>query len=285
MTAPPPSPAAPASTPPRPVPDLGGLPHDGVPGHATTAVDRRPAPPPGPGPARRRPPPAPDGATVSPRDPASLARLALVMTAVLSASWVAGRVTGAQGHSLVHNRMLPWILGRGLGVAGYVALAATVVLGIWLRHPWRARFRRPSATSVLWAHVTLAACSVTLVAGHVVSLALDSYAGVGWTGVLVPGGSHYRPTGVALGTLALYGLALVVGTAALAGSIGRSVWFPIHSAATLVLCIALVHGILSGSDGSSLRWVYASTGLFVLTLQFTRWLAGSLSRGQEVPEP
>ena len=111
------------------------------------------------------------------------------------------------------------------------------------------------------------------------ALALDRYAGVGWTGAFVPWGAHFKPTPVALGTLALYGLVLVVGTAALAGSIGRAVWFPVHSAAVLVFCVSLAHGAMAGSDGSTLRWVYAASGLVVVVLQFTRWLVGTLARG------
>ena len=175
--------------------------------------------------------------------------------------------------------MLPWILGRGLGVASYLALTGTVVLGLWLRHPWRARFRRPSAAGILWAHVSLAAATVTLVAGHVTALALDRYAGVGWSGTFLPWSAHYRPTPVALGTLALYGLVLVVATATLAGSIGRAVWFPVHSAAVLVFCVSLAHGVTAGSDGSALRWVYAASGLVVVVLQATRWRSGTLARG------
>ena len=167
-------------------------------------------------------------------------------------------------------------------MAAYIALTAMVVLGIWLRHPWRARFRHPSPATILWAHVALAASTVALVAGHLTSLALDRYAGVGWTGAFVPWGSHFKSTGVALGTLALYGLVLVIGTAALAGSVGRKAWFPIHSVSVLVFCSTLAHGVMSGSDGATLRWVYVLSGLFVVVLQFTRWLDGTLARGPEL---
>jgi hypothetical protein len=216
------------------------------------------------------------------RTPASTGRLAAVLAGVLLASWFIGRVTGAPGRSLLHHRMLPVLLGRGLGVAAYVALTAMVVLGLWLRHPWRAHFRRPEPATILWAHVALAACTTALVAGHLCALALDKFAGVGWTGAFVPWGAHVKSTGVALGTIALYGLILVIGTAALAGSIGRSAWFPIHSVSVLVFCFTLAHGIMSGSDGGTLRWVYVASGLFVVVLQFTRWVAGTLARGAEI---
>jgi predicted ferric reductase len=196
-----------------------------------------------------------------------------LLVGVFATTFVVGRLVAGRPDSLLHDPMLPWILGRGLGVAAYLALAATVLCGLWIRHPLRPRFRGPSAAAVLWAHVYLAAASVVLVAGHVTALALDRYAGVGWTGALVPWAAHDRPTPAAFGTLALYGLLLVVATAALAGSVARSVWFPVHHAAVLVFCLTLVHGVTAGSDGSSLRWVYAGSGLAVAGLAMTRWAA------------
>ena len=209
-------------------------------------------------------------------------RPVILLVVILGVSVLLGRIAGSEGPALVHERMLPWILGRSLGVATFVALSGTVLLGLWLRHPWRGRFRRPGAESILWGHVSLAACTVALLIGHVTSLALDRYAGVGWTGAFVPWGAHFRPTGTALGTLGLYLLALVVGTAALAGSIGRAVWFPIHTASVVVFCVCLAHGVLTGSDSVALRWLYAASGVTVLVLQFTRWLAGTLRHGPAV---
>ncbi len=222
---------------------------------------------------------ATDDPGVTPGRAREAARTIAVLAVVLGASVVLGSLLGVHGRTLVHNKMLPWILGRSLGVASYLALAALVVLGLWLRHPWRARFRRPAASSILWAHVTLAAATVTLLAGHLTALAADTYAGVGWTGVFVPWGAQYRPTPTALGTLALYALLLVAGTAALAGSIGRRIWFPIHTVSVLVFCLTLAHGILAGSDAYSLRWVYVATGGVVLVLQATRWIGGRAGHG------
>jgi len=274
---------APKVIPPRPVPELDAT-HVGPAVASGTVVvpdaDRTSAPF---EPVVRRPvPPAVPILAPPGRSAASMARLVALLAGVLLASWLVGRITGAQGRTLLHNKMLPWILGRGLGVAAYIALTAMVVLGLWLRHPWRARFTRPSPAGILWAHVALAACTMTLVAGHLCALALDKYAGVGWTGAFVPWGAHFKSTGVALGTIALYGLVLVMTTAALAGSIGRAAWFPIHTASVLVFCTTLAHGVMAGSDGSTLRWFYAASGLVVVTLQFTRWLVGTLARGPEL---
>ena len=104
-------------------------------------------------------------------------------------------------------------------------------------------------------------------------MCLDSYAGVGWAGAFVPWHSHYRPTAVAVGSLALYGIVLVAGTAALAGSIARRVWLPIHSVSAVVFGLCLAHGLLAGSDSRVLWGMYAATGAVVRALQVTRVLA------------
>jgi len=269
-TATPPASASGAGVPPGPVPELGHAPVAEPPSAPFDATVARPS--------AHRPVPA----AGPERTPAAMGRPVALVAGVLLVSWWIGRLTGTQGRTLVHNKMLPWILGRGLGVAAFVSLTAMVVLGLWLRHPWRARYRRPAPATILWAHVTLAACTITLVAGHVTSLALDKYAGVGWSGAFVPGEATFKTTGVALGTVALYGLLLVVGTAALAGSIGRRAWFPIHSASVLVFCVTLAHGVMSGSDGTTLRWFYVASGLLVVVLQATRWIVGTLAREPEL---
>jgi len=206
----------------------------------------------------------------------------LRLAVALGVSLGLGFAIATRSGSLIHNRMLPWILGRSLGVAAYLTLAALVALGIWLRHPWRTRLWSPPTESLLRAHVMLAACTIGLLGGHLTSIALDKYAGVGWRGAFVPWDARYRPTGVALGTLALYGIVLVAGTASLAGFVGRKVWFPIHTVSAVVLSLCLVHGVLAGSDSHALRWMYVGTGAAVVLLQISRWAARYVRRSREL---
>jgi sulfoxide reductase heme-binding subunit YedZ len=197
----------------------------------------------------------------------------VVACVVLVASLLLGSLVATRTAPLLHNKMLPWILSRTLGIASYLALVALIAVGIWLRHPWRSRAWSPNPESLLRTHVTLAACTVTLLLGHMTAIALDHYARVGWIGVFVPWDAHYRPTAVALGTLAFYGFILVLGSAALAGSLGRRIWYPIHTVSASVFCVSLAHGVLAGSDGHALRWLYVVTGVLVATVELTRWKA------------
>jgi len=201
---------------------------------------------------------------------------------VLGVSLGLGYVIASRSGSLLHNKMLPWIMGRTMGVAAYLTLTALVAAGIWLRHPWRTTFRVPTPETLVRAHVALAAATVVLLIGHMTSLALDKYAGVGWSGTFVPWHAQYRPTAVALGTLAFYAMVLVAGTAVLAGSIARRVWFPIHSVSAAIFCLCVVHGVLAGSDGHALRWIYVATGALVVVVQVTRWTARYVAERSEL---
>jgi len=193
---------------------------------------------------------------------------------VLAISLGLGFFMARQGGSgLLHDKMLPWILSRCLGLGAYVSLTALVAVGIWFRHPWRVVRRKPGPEALLRAHAALAAATVVLLAGHIVAVCLDHYAGVGWTGTFVPWHSHYRPTAVAVGSIAMYGIVLVAGTAALAGSIARRIWLPIHSLSAAIFGLCLAHGLLAGSDSHVLWGIYAVTGAAVAVLQVTRVLA------------
>jgi DMSO/TMAO reductase YedYZ heme-binding membrane subunit len=168
--------------------------------------------------------------------------------------------------------MLPWILGRGLGIAAYLSLTALTAFGLWLRHPTAQRFRRPAPATRICVHAVLAVATIGLVLGHVIALVLDSFAHVGVRGALLPGASGYRPFAVALGTLSLYLALLVSSSAALAGRLARRAWLPIHRVALVVFGLAWAHGMLAGSDTPRLRLMYAVTGSAVALLAVTRRL-------------
>jgi methionine sulfoxide reductase heme-binding subunit len=168
--------------------------------------------------------------------------------------------------------MLPWIVARGLGIAGYCALVALVGLGMWLRHPWRTKLRHPSPEAMLRVHASLAAATLALVLGHIIALVVDPWAGVGLKGAIVPGAGTYRPPAVALGSLAVY-FGLFVGlTAAFAGRLRRIRWLPIHHFASLTLALVWLHGVLAGSDTRVMLPLYVGTGVLMFGLWVTRRL-------------
>jgi len=108
---------------------------------------------------------------------------------------------------------------------------------------------------------------------HVVVLATDEYAKVGWWGALLPMASRYRPAAVTLGVLGAYcGLATGL-TAALAGRLARRIWWPLHKVAAVALALVWAHGVLAGSDRAALRLMYLATAAGILLLALTRYAA------------
>lgn len=176
------------------------------------------------------------------------------------------------------SRYLPWITGRALGLASYVCLAGLVALGILWRHPWRARLGL-HPESLLRAHAVLGTSTVVLVLGHVVSLASDRYAGVGWLGAVVPGLSRYRPGAVALGVVAVFLLLAVAGTARLAGRLGTRHWRSFHRLAGATFVLVWFHGVLAGTDTAPLRALYVASAAILLLLVVSR----ALARAPEAP--
>jgi predicted ferric reductase len=122
-------------------------------------------------------------------------------------------------------------------------------------------------------HVSLAVFTLVFVVLHVVVLATDSYAGVGWRGALVPMGATYRPVAVTLGVIGLYAGALAGLTASLAGRLTARLWWPVHKLAAVSLVLVWVHGVQAGSDSALLAWVYIGTGLGVALLALSRYAA------------
>ncbi|HET9655691.1 MAG TPA: hypothetical protein VFP72_10080 [Kineosporiaceae bacterium] len=184
-------------------------------------------------------------------------------------AWLLGRAAAA----VSGNRQAPWIVGRASGITAYLLLLLVVMMGLVLAHPWRARLRRPSTVSRIRLHVVLTAFTLAFTVLHVVVLATDHYAGVGWRGALLPLGASFRPVPVTLGVIGLYAGLLAGATAVLAGRLPARIWWPLHKVSGLALLLVWVHGLTAGSDTPALLGLYAGGGLLVLLLAVSRYVA------------
>ncbi len=184
-------------------------------------------------------------------------------------TWLAGRAALA----VWGDKQGLWILGRSAGVTSYLLLVALVLLGLALSHPWRTRWPRPSTVTRVRLHAGLGVFTLCFTVLHVVVLAMDSYAGVGLRGALVPMQATYRPVPVTLGVLGAYAGILAGVTASMAGRVQARVWWPLHKVAAVVLVLVWAHGLLSGSDSAALRLMYAGTGLVVVLVAVSRYMA------------
>ena len=218
--------------------------------------------------------------TARPAAPAGRARRGvlrgLVTVVVVGGSSAAtAALVGAAISSVAGDSKAHWLLGRAAGISSYLLMVALVSFGLLLSHPVAGRLQRPSRAVRLRIHVSLAAFTLAFTALHIVVLATDPWAGVGWLGAVAPGSATYRPLPVALGVIALYAGLLAGITAAAAGRIPGRVWWPIHKVAIVTLALVWGHAVLAGTDSPALFVMYLSTGAFVLVLAASRYVARS----------
>jgi predicted ferric reductase len=122
-------------------------------------------------------------------------------------------------------------------------------------------------------HVALSLFTFGFTVLHVVVLATDRYAGVGWWGCVVPMGAAYRPLPVTFGVLGLWLAILIALTAAVAGRLPGRIWWPLHKVAALSLVAIWLHALTSGSDSVALRPLYLVTAVLVLGFGLSRYAA------------
>ncbi|MFL6070508.1 MAG: hypothetical protein ACJ72Y_04405 [Actinomycetes bacterium] len=213
----------------------------------------------------------------APAEPARWWQASLNGAYVLIGAMTAGWAVGWLGIHVAHDTQPLWLLARISGLAAMILLTGLVSLGLLLAHPRGTVLRSINRRTLLSIHIGLAAFTAVFIVLHVVVLATDKYAGVGWAGVFLPLGASYRPIPVTLGWLALYsGLAAGI-TARFAGRLGR-VWWPIHRVAIVVYAAAWLHGLLAGSDSAALILTYAGSLLLVLSVAASRYLTDPIRK-------
>jgi hypothetical protein len=182
-------------------------------------------------------------------------------------AWIAAAIA----RDLSQRDAAPWILARASGFTSYVLILLLVLMGMTLSHPAATRLSWPSPATRLRIHVSLSVFSLVFTVVHVVVLATDPWAKVGWAGALLPMASAYRPVAVTLGVAAAWA-GLVTGlTASMAGRFAGRVWWPIHKVAAGIFLLVWAHGLFAGSDTAVALWFYLATGGLVLALGLSRY--------------
>ena len=203
----------------------------------------------------------------------SLARGIVVGAALGLSAGLTGALLGYAWMTATGADMGLWVVARASGLISYLLLTAVTIAGLLLASPPKSAARVIGIAQRLRIHVLLAIFALAFIVLHIVVLAIDPWAEVGWWGALVPFGSAYRPLPVTLGLLALWSGLISGLTAGLAGrGLGR-VWLPLHRLAAAGWVLAWLHGVLAGSDTASWMWMYAGTGAVVIALVVRRVMA------------
>lgn len=135
---------------------------------------------------------------------------------------------------------------RGSGIVAFAALSAATIWGLLVSTKLLGKLVK--AKPLTWFHESLGIAALVATAVHVGVLSIHDYLDFTWAEILVPGVSDWRSGAVALGVVALYGLAIVVGSFYIKKHIGQKTWRLVHFAGLGVFLASLLHGITAGTD-------------------------------------
>lgn len=175
---------------------------------------------------------------------------------------------------------LVWWTARAFGLLAWIALWLSALFGVFMAGKGAGGLLDKAWVAELHGRWSVAALVATVV--HVLAIVADPVSGVTPIAAIAPFTSATLTGPVALGTLALWGLALVAVSTALSRRLSRVAWRAIHASAFGTLLLGLVHGISAGTDTSAapVRLLYLiTTGLLVAAATQRLLLATRGARG------
>jgi predicted ferric reductase len=183
--------------------------------------------------------------------------------------WLPGLLTSLLGS----EAKAYWHLARASALVAYLLLWLAMVFGLLLSSKSARSWLSPALAFDLHQYTSLLGLAFALF--HALILLGDQYLSLSLRQLLLPFSSlQYRPLGVGLGQLAFYLLALVGLSFYVRQLLTQRYWRLIHFLSFLTFFLALLHGLLSGSDTENVwvRWLYWGTGGSLLFLSIYRWL-------------
>ncbi|MEY3020287.1 MAG: hypothetical protein RLZZ272_1271 [Actinomycetota bacterium] len=158
---------------------------------------------------------------------------------------------------------LTWYVARSTGVVAWVALTASVCVGLALST--RALGPNPKPAWLTDLHRGVSASALVVTAVHLVALYFDEYVAFGLTELLLPMASEWKPLAVALGVVSMWLMVLVEATSLARRRISTRVWRAIHLLAFPAWVLATAHFLMAGTDvGRPSMGVLVVLGLVVV---------------------
>lgn len=175
-----------------------------------------------------------------------------------------------------------WMMIRGSGIAAFALLSAAVIWGLLVSTKLLTRIVK--AKPLTWFHESLGIGALLATLVHVFVVSVHDFLDFTWAEILIPGTSDWRPMPIAFGSVALYGLAVVVVSFYVRKWIGQRVWRMIHFGSVGVFLASLFHGIQAGTDTSTpiLIGLYAGPTIVIFALIAHRLAA---TGGEALPSP
>jgi len=166
-----------------------------------------------------------------------------------------------------------WLASRSAGVVAYLALSASVVLGLAMAARLAPGTRRAGLRVV---HERVALVALGAVGAHGLLLLPDPWLHPGLSELAIPFTTGYRPLWTGLGICAAYGAAALSLTYYARRRLGARRWRNAHRFIPVAWALAAAHVLGAGTDAVSLwlQAVLALTIAAVAVLLAQRWLGG-----------
>lgn len=147
---------------------------------------------------------------------------------------------------------LLWWASRASGIVAYLALALSMVFGLAVT----GRVGGWTRATFFELHQQWTLAAVIAVAVHVVTIVGHAASEVPVLAAVLPFASPRLTGPVAVGTIALWGTAVIAASSWLRTRLRYRAWRAVHAAAFGTFLLALVHAITTGTDTSA-TWVIA----------------------------
>jgi sulfoxide reductase heme-binding subunit YedZ len=162
-----------------------------------------------------------------------------------------------------------WQIIRSLGLVSYVMLTAGICLGAACGFP---QLTGKAKSNVFKLHTFFTGGGTLAGLLHGAVTVIDTYMPFSWSEVLIPFAAKHHPVLNGLGTLAGYGMLLLIFTSDIRQKLGRSIWQAIHLLSYPIFAAAFVHGFFVGTDTQffAVRMLYLASLAAVVIMTGTR---------------
>jgi len=173
-----------------------------------------------------------------------------------------------------------WLLTRSAGVGAYLMLYLAVAWGLLATTSLVTK--RVSKRSSTAFHGFVASAGLFLLALHLTGLLLDRFVRFDLLDLVIPFLSSFRPFALALGIVAMFATVIVLASSWTRKLLPAAWWRSVHLLAVPTFAMALLHGLLAGSDSvrPGMTNLYWATGFTVLFLVLVRGLTARPPRAQ-----
>jgi sulfoxide reductase heme-binding subunit YedZ len=162
-----------------------------------------------------------------------------------------------------------WYLTRSSGIVVLLLLTGVMLLGVASAGNWE----RPNWPRFLTQglHRNLSLLAVLFLFVHVLTTVVDGYVPIGWLNAVVPFTSPYHRFWLGLGAVGCDFMLALVLTSLLRRHLRPATWRGLHWLAYACWPVALLHGLGTGTDASTVLMRWVAGGAVVLVVAAVLW--------------